>query len=78
MVLSVVFVFNIISTFPSLLEAILLSFLLPILTMLGILYTWTRLIMQFRWPRREGLSDRVVEGTVKFGGGNLMMWGCMG
>ena len=25
----------------------------------------------------EGLSDRVVEGTVKFGGGNLMMWGCM-
>ena len=26
----------------------------------------------------EGLSDRVVEGTVKFGGGNLMMWGCMG
>jgi hypothetical protein len=27
---------------------------------------------------REGLSDRVVEGTVKFGGKNLMMWGCMG
>ncbi|KAJ2922344.1 hypothetical protein H1R20_g14755, partial [Candolleomyces eurysporus] len=26
---------------------------------------------------REGLSDRLVEGTVKFGGGNLMMWGCM-
>ena len=25
----------------------------------------------------EGLSDRMVEGTVKFGGGNLMMWGCM-
>ena len=25
----------------------------------------------------EGLSDRRVEGTVKFGGGNLMMWGCM-
>ena len=25
----------------------------------------------------EGLSDRLVEGTVKFGGGNLMMWGCM-
>lgn len=25
----------------------------------------------------EGLGDRVVEGTVKFGGGNLMMWGCM-
>ena len=26
---------------------------------------------------RESLSDSVVEGTVKFGGGNLMMWGCM-
>ena len=26
----------------------------------------------------EGLSDRVVEGTVKFGGGDVMMWGCMG
>ena len=25
----------------------------------------------------ESLSDRVVEGTVKFGGGLLMMWGCM-
>ena len=25
----------------------------------------------------EGLSDRLVEGTVKFGGGFLMMWGCM-
>ena len=25
----------------------------------------------------EGLSDRIVEGTVKFGGGSLMMWGCM-
>jgi hypothetical protein len=25
----------------------------------------------------EGLSDRLVQGTVKFGGGNLMMWGCM-
>ncbi|KAF9441748.1 hypothetical protein P691DRAFT_620365, partial [Macrolepiota fuliginosa MF-IS2] len=25
----------------------------------------------------EGLNDRVVEGTVKFGGGNLMIWGCM-
>jgi transposase len=30
------------------------------------------------WKRPgEGLSDRLVEGTVKFGGGNLMMWGCM-
>ena len=25
----------------------------------------------------EGLSDRLLEGTVKFGGGSLMMWGCM-
>ena len=25
----------------------------------------------------EGLSDRVVQGTVKFGGGSVMMWGCM-
>jgi transposase len=25
----------------------------------------------------EPLSERQVEGTVKFGGGNLMMWGCM-
>lgn len=25
----------------------------------------------------EALSDRLVEGTVKFGGGNLMFWGCM-
>ncbi|CCM06997.1 uncharacterized protein FIBRA_09315 [Fibroporia radiculosa] len=26
----------------------------------------------------EGLSDRLVEGTLKFGEGNLMMWSCMG
>jgi len=25
----------------------------------------------------EGLSDRLVEGTQKFGGGSLMIWGCM-
>jgi transposase len=25
----------------------------------------------------EALSDRLVEGTKKFGGGSLMMWGCM-
>jgi len=25
----------------------------------------------------EGLSDRLVQGTLKFGGGSLMMWGCM-
>ncbi|KZT00855.1 uncharacterized protein LAESUDRAFT_633199, partial [Laetiporus sulphureus 93-53] len=26
----------------------------------------------------ESLSDRLVEGIQKFGGGSLMMWGCMG
>ena len=25
----------------------------------------------------EGLSDRLVEGTAKFGGGSIMIWGCM-
>jgi hypothetical protein len=25
----------------------------------------------------EGLSDRLVEGAVRFCGGNLMLWGCM-
>lgn len=25
----------------------------------------------------QGLQDRHVDGTVKFGGGSLMMWGCM-
>jgi hypothetical protein len=25
----------------------------------------------------EPLSDRLVESTVKFGGGNVMIWGCM-
>jgi hypothetical protein len=25
----------------------------------------------------EPLSDRLVGSTVKFGGGNVMMWGCM-
>lgn len=30
------------------------------------------------WKRDgEGLSDRLVSGTLKFGGGSLMMWGCM-
>jgi translation initiation factor IF-1 len=27
--------------------------------------------------RLGGLSDRLVEGTLKFGGGSLMVWGCM-
>ena len=25
----------------------------------------------------EGLSDRLVQGTMKFGGGSVMVWGCM-
>src|SRR5436305_6088250 len=30
------------------------------------------------WKKKgEGLSDRLVKGKVKFGGGSLMMWGCM-
>ena len=30
------------------------------------------------WKRAgEGLSDRLVEGTVKFGGGSVMLWGCI-
>jgi hypothetical protein len=33
---------------------------------------------KYTWKEKgEGLSDRLVEGTIKFGGGNLMMWGCM-
>jgi transposase len=33
---------------------------------------------KWAWKRPgEGLSDRLVEGTLKFGGGSLMMWGCM-
>jgi hypothetical protein len=31
------------------------------------------------WKKQgEKLSSRLVEGTVKFGGGSLMLWGCMG
>ncbi|KIK76671.1 hypothetical protein PAXRUDRAFT_169145, partial [Paxillus rubicundulus Ve08.2h10] len=26
----------------------------------------------------EGLTSREVKGTVKFGGGPLMVWGCIG
>jgi len=34
---------------------------------------------KWAWKRPgEGLSDRLVEGTVKFGGGSVMVWGCMG
>jgi transposase len=33
---------------------------------------------QWVWEKNgEGLSDRLVEGTKKFGGESLMMWGCM-
>ena len=33
---------------------------------------------KWAWKRAgEGLSDRLVEGTVKFGGGSVMLWGCM-
>ena len=33
---------------------------------------------KFVWKEaRESLSDRLVEGTVKFGGENIMIWGCM-
>ena len=33
---------------------------------------------KFVWKEAgESLSDRLVEGTVKFGGGNIMIWGCM-
>ena len=33
---------------------------------------------QWMWKMRgSGLSDQQVKGTVKFGGGNLMIWGCM-
>ena len=34
---------------------------------------------QFVWKKKgEPLSDRTTIPTVKFGGGNLMVWGCMG
>ena len=33
---------------------------------------------RWAWKKAgEGLSDRLVQGTVKFGGASLMMWGCM-
>jgi hypothetical protein len=34
---------------------------------------------KFVWkmPGKKELSDRLVEGTVKFGGGSVMIWGCM-
>ena len=31
---------------------------------------------KWAWKKEgEGLSNRLVEGTVKFGGGSMMMWG---
>ena len=34
---------------------------------------------QWVWKQKgEGLIEREIQGTVKFGGGNLMVWGCMG
>jgi transposase len=34
---------------------------------------------QYVWGRRrESLGERGVQKTVKFGGGNIMVWGCMG
>lgn len=35
----------------------------------GQLYVWC--------PRGEGLTDRRCQPTVKFGGGSIMLWGCM-
>lgn len=34
---------------------------------------------QYVWKKKgQGLTEREVQGTVKFGGGNIMVWGCMG
>jgi transposase len=33
---------------------------------------------KWAWKKAgEGLSDRLVQGTLKFGGGSVMVWGCM-
>jgi transposase len=33
---------------------------------------------KWSWKKAgDGLSDRLVEGTLKFGGGSVMIWGCM-
>jgi len=33
---------------------------------------------KWAWKKSgEGLSDRLVQGTLKFGGGSVMVWGCM-
>ena len=34
---------------------------------------------QWVWKKTgEGLIEREVQGTVKFWGGNIMVWGCLG
>jgi transposase len=34
---------------------------------------------QWVWKQQgEGLVEKEIQGTVKFGGGNVMVWGCMG
>ena len=34
---------------------------------------------EYVWKKKEeGLITREVKGTVKFGGGLLMVWGCVG
>jgi transposase len=34
---------------------------------------------QYVWKQKgEGLIEREVQSTLKFGGGNIMVWGCMG
>lgn len=34
--------------------------------------------VEWAWKREdEGISDRLVQPTVKFGGGSIMIWGCM-
>jgi isopentenyl diphosphate isomerase/L-lactate dehydrogenase-like FMN-dependent dehydrogenase len=35
--------------------------------------------LQYVWKKPgEPLSEREITSTVKFGGGNIMVWGCMG
>ena len=38
--------------------------------------TWVQLAGN-RCGTGEGLNDALVEGSLKFGGGSLMIWGCM-
>ena len=34
---------------------------------------------EYIWKKKgQGLIAREVQGTVKFGGGDIMVWGCMG